>query len=321
MTTTTRADIRRRAAGLVRKRSRVTTDGVTVLTSDASTDLRSVTDTTAGAGPPVPTSLNRYRNWHIYRPAAVAAGDQVRAVAEYDARNREYRINGEPYTNAANTERFELLKDHPDNWNAGVNFAMEEFLFFPRFDEFSPVSESRRIYQVSAAPISISDLERPLSQIHNIQWHDESETTNEESWKDWDNGGRTWELFEDEGSFFIDFGFSTPDSSMQMRLVSLVPYSALTDETSTSAVEEEWAAFATLMVMGDWFRDENNPDDEWNVIYRKFEPAYWSRRRTILGRYTARSVGRNPQFVGAVGVAGRFGRGTVGSIGRYGRGL
>ena len=101
-----------------------------------------------------------------------------------------------------------------------------------------------------------------------------------------------------------------PDTNQQPRLITTQPYATLTDETTSSNVEELWAAMATLLVMADWLRDPDNPADEWTEIADRIKPRYEDRRRAVLGRYAWREVGRETQHGGGVSVCGRAGRGV-----------
>ena len=305
--TTTRAAVRRRAVVLARRRGRVTTDGVTELTSDVTTSLDEVPDTTPGAGLPVPTSPSRFRNWFIYRPVAVNAGDQIRAIAEYGAQARRYLINGERYTAACSAERYEILRDPPDDWNSAINEALKTLLWTPRLDEWTPTSNTQRIYTFGTAPLNgITDLAR-RTQVFELEFHPTADASGEENWQVWADGQHTYRTYEDEGTLRVVFGGLLPNTDNQFRWTILIPFAALTDETSTSTVDEEWAAWATLKIMAGWFADPDNPSDEWTEIGEQAEENYHDLRRAVLADLAYRTVGRHSQAGGSVSVGGRRG--------------
>ena len=304
----TRAGIIRNAVNKVPKLGLSTEDGSTALTPDANTNVRGIFDVSAAI--PLPASRSLHKNWFAYLPAAAVATDNIRVVAEYSAKEQGWLIAGDDYSTAptnASAGRFLILKDDPNLWNRALNYALSELLSFPRFDEFSPVSDTRRIYQIDAAPISVSDLTR-LSQIWGIEFHNENETANEETWKPWDNGQRTFELFEDAGTLYIHFGGRAPGTTEQFRLISVVPYAALANESTNSNVEEEWAALATLVTMAEWLADKDNPADEWNIQGKIWAPKYEARRRAVLGKFAYRQVIRSSERHATVRVGGRAGR-------------
>ncbi|KKK72528.1 hypothetical protein LCGC14_2902980, partial [marine sediment metagenome] len=309
---TTRAGIFRRAVHLAQTRGRSTADGVNGLTATTG-GATTLADTTSL--PPTGASTSLYANQWLYRPAANNAADYKRFVTAtgYTASTRQLTHGGPNYTEnpLAGTDdgTYLLLEDDPDTWNAAINEALRELLAFPRFDKWSPTSNTERVYQINSAPISIYDLDR-LSQIWGVQWHDENEASGEERWKDWADGDRAVLPLEDQGTFYLDFrGPKLPSTADQFRLITTQPYATLTDETTTSNVEEYWAAVATLVVMADWLNDHDNPADEWTEIGAKWGPVYEDRRRAVLGRYAFHQVWRGQTRRGGATVAGRAGRG------------
>ena len=305
----TRAGIIRNAVNKVPKLGLSTDDGVNALTADSNSDVHGLFD--VSVAPPLPASKSLYKDWYIYLPAAAAATDNVRIIGSFDPVSQGWRIAGTDYGTAPTNDaagRYLVLKDHPLTWNRALNYALTDLLSFPRFDEFSPVSDTRRIYAIASAPISVTDLTR-LSQIWDVEFHDETETANEEDWKSWADGQRTLRPFEDEGTLYLDFGRGrAPGTSEQFRMISTVPYAALTDETTTSNAEEEWAALATLVTMADWLADPDNPSDPWTEAGKRFQPLYEDRRRAVLGKFAFRQVIRTQERHGGVRVAGRAGR-------------
>ena len=321
-TTTTRAAIFRRAVHLARTRGKSSADGVSALTATGGDGSTTLIDT--GFLPPPPAVPNLYKKKWIYTPTLTAA-DAKRFANTYSAAAQKITIqSGLNWgTGPSSGTVYYILDDDPDTWNSAINEALRELLAFPRFDEFSPVSNSRRIYQIDAAPINVTDLDR-ISQIWGVEWHDENDAANEERWRDWNDGLRVVKPFEDAGDFFLRFGgtgfdrrgstFGLPSTADEFRLVTTQPYATLTDETTTSNVEEYWAALATLVVMADWLGDHDNPADEWTEIGAKYGPMYEDRRRAVLGQYAFHQVWRGQTQRGGSTVGGRGGRSRGGNV-------
>ena len=305
---TTRAAVLRRAFSLVPRLAYTTKDGVNALTSTSG-----AATTLIDTANQMPTGFvtATHKNWFLCRPAAAAAADKVRIVSSYTASTSTWTHGGPNYTNSPTTERYLLTKDPLNLWETALNEALQTELFQIRFDEFSPVSNTRRIYQVDGTPISVTDLDR-VADVHNIQWHPETDATNEEQWQDWYNGrGRLWHVFEDAGTLYIDFGSGRlPGTTDQLRLIVTQPYATLTDETTVSLVDEEWAAYATLLVMCRLLADLIDPRNEWTKVLKTMTPDIFcrDRRRAELAQYAYRTVERSSQRVGGVRVAGRAGR-------------
>lgn len=280
-------------------------DASTALTADAASDETIVV--AVEVAPPLGSSENLYHRWYISRPNASAAEDKVRLVARYDPVNQGWRPAGGQYTNVPDGELIRILRDHPQSWNRALNYALRELLSYPRFDEFTPTSNTRRIYDVSAAPISLTDVTR-ATQVMNIQYHSTSDATNEERWRDYARAGRSWEPYEDEDTLYIEFSHALGTAD-EYRIISLQPFGEVYDETITTVdVDEEWAALATLMVMADWHGDLDNENDEWTKVGRKYKSRYEERRRAILGRWNKRQVSKVSQRAGGFRVGGRAGR-------------
>ena len=326
MATTTRAAILRRAMSLVPDVAFATLDGVNALTMSASGGALAVIDTANQM--PVGYSTNTHQNWFMVRPALLSgtaaqkAADKVRIITAYTASTNTWTTAAPNYAiTPAATEPYRICKHHPSVWERALNEALRTECFFVQYDEWSPVSNTRRIYDLESAPISVTAIDR-MSDILAIEVHDENETANEEDWRPWANGQRTWRTYEDDGTIYVDFGAAVPGTTQQMRILSAQPYPALTDEITTSKVDEEWAAYATLLCMARALGDPDNPADVWTEMLRKHKPQEFcrDRRRQELGKYAFRVVEKSASRGGAVSVGGRAGRAGT-HIGRHGRGL
>lgn len=317
---TTRAAILRRALSLVPTVAFATNDGVNALTvtgGSASTVIDTANQLPAGF------AVATHKNWELVRPAMLSgtagqkAADKVRVVSSYAPSTNTWTVGAPTYAiTPASTERYLVVKDPINIWETALNEALATECFLIRFNSWTPTSNTQRIYTLGTAPLNlITDLEREAD-IHNIQFHPLSDATDAEQWQDWYNGrDRLWRAFEDAGVLYIDFGGATyggtrPGTTNVMRLVVTRPYPTLTDETTSSAVDAEWAAYATIMVMCRQLADMNDPRNEWTRIYHNLKPAEFVRKRRSaeLGKYAFRTVDRTSQRVGGARVGGRGGR-------------
>ncbi len=302
MATTTRAAILRRAMVQVPFAAFATADGSAALTS-TSGSTSSVVDTLNVM--PIPAASELMQDWWVYRPAAGDAGDQRRFVAEYDAVNLGWKTAPPVYANAPTTERYLVTKEDPYAWNRAVNEALRLECFFVRRDTFTPTSNTKRNYVVTAAPISISDFLR-ATQIHDIQSHPTNDASGEERWVTI-APRLQWDPVTDDNAITLEFSRAL-DTAREYRLVSTHAFPVLTDETTTSTVDEEWAAFATVLVMARWYGDPQNPNDRWARAGRDALRFVRDRRRAELQKYGFREVGRHTQQGGGARVRGRAGR-------------
>lgn len=313
--TTTRAAIIRRAVMLARTggqepRGFATRDGVNALESTGG----SVTTLIDTAGlPPGGASTSVGKGWWIYLPTMEAA-DQKRLISSYAPATQTFTHGTPNYSGTTVTALgtgipYLVLKDDPDDWNSAVNEALRTLLSEVQYDEFTPTADRKTTYAVASAPISIAGITR-RTQILGIDWRDVNDATGEERWVPWADGYRSWRAYADEGAVILDFEDPerAPTTQQRLRVKWAPQFTTLADETTTSDVDEYWAALATLTVMSDWLGDPNNPDDTWAVIGARARLQYTAQRRLINGEDAFRRVSRTSQQSGIYGVRGRGGR-------------
>jgi hypothetical protein len=299
-----------RAIHLVPDKGLSSNDGVNSLTASSGT-TSTLVDTTDL--PPAGASSALFANQWLWRPNANNTGDYYRTIGGtgYAASTQTITAQAPVYTEAptggTDDGVYRITRDPPWLWNRALNEALRTECFFVEIDEFTPTSNTQRRYVLTAAPISISDLTRK-TQIANIQWHPANDTAGEELWRDWADGRREWEVEEDDSAITIDFRFVPPATTQELRIISTQPYTTLTDETTSINVDLEWAAWATLL----WMARYNKKDEEWQEIGKDALEFVRDRRRQELEQFSYRTVGRESQFVGAVSVGGRGGRGRAG---------
>lgn len=305
--TTTRPAILLRAAHKMPARAFVTVDGVNELTASGGTQIEGASTLIgAGVAPPNGYAASTHKNWHLYR-REVSTGDRIAIVSSYSGTNRTWTTKSTFATASTSGKFYGVYKDDPNTWIQALNEALRQECFFLRYHEFTATDATKLRYDLSAAPITNTDLTR-ISQVVGLERHTDSEAAGAERWRPWADGRRVYDIEEDEATFTLDtmgFGLNTAD---EMRLVYTMPYTALTDDTTTSKVDIDWAAWATLLVMGRWLGDPNNNDDEWEVMRRKAQAECDMRGRLQLGRYRYKTVQRHSTPIGGVSVGGRRGR-------------
>lgn len=311
----TKAGIRRRAVLLARGGGQpplgfATRDGSTALTSTDGA-ARTLIDT-AGL-PPSGASTSVGKGWWIYLPTQEAA-DQKRLILSYTAADRKFTHEGPDYsattiTNLGTGIPYLILKDDPDDWDSAQNEALRTLLSEIQYDEFTPTANDQVRYNVASAPISVSGITRP-TQILDLDVRDADDAAGEERWVPWSDGYRTWRAYTDEGVIYLDFEDPdrAPDTDMTLRIKWAPQYAVASSEDGTIAVDEYWAALATLTVMADWLGDPDNPSDTWNVVGRRVKQQYAAQKRLNLGEDAYRRVSRTSQQTGIFGVRGRGGR-------------
>ena len=313
--TTTRAAIRRRAVSLARinghSRGFASRDaGVTALTATGGTTTTLID--TAGLPPAGAASTTAKGNW-VYRPAQAAA-NQKRLVASYSGANRTITIEtGTDWTVApAASDPYLILKDDPDVWDSAMYEALRTLLTTVKYDEitFTSANDDLSRYTLSAAPFTLARIVRD-TQVMDIEVRDSGDASGEERWVPWANGSRTWQTYMDEQDVILDFGSAriAPSTSDRIRVKWTDQFTIPAAESTSIAVDEYWAALATLVVMADWLADPNNAEDDWNMIGARARRQYVGQRRGILGADAFRQVSRTAQTAAVGGVRGRGGRG------------
>lgn len=302
---TTRPAIRRKAGIYAGTHlAFVSADGVNGLTASGGS---STTLVDAGVAPPNGYSSNTHKNWHIYLPAADAA-DQVRVVSSYTGSSRTWTIpTGENYgTSPQSGDSYLILREHPQFvWDTCLNLALTTKCALVRYHEFDPTSTTQSRYTLTSAPISLSSADIiDVSQFRALEWRDENDAAGEEYWHPYYG---PWEVEHDEGTFILDTFDRHLNTARTWRLVYTLPYASLTDESTTSNVNVDYAAWATLLTIGEMLGDHNNPDDDWEVVRRKASQQFDIHHRRALGKYQGRIVSQSQVRRPGVSVGGRRG--------------
>ena len=283
----------------------VSADGVNGLTASGGS---ATTLVDAGVAPPNGYSANTHKGWHIFLPGADAA-DMVRVVSSYTGSTRTWTIpSGEDFgTSPQSGDVYGIFKEHPQfEWDTALNLALTQKCAFVRYHEFDPTAETTLRYDITASPISMTatDITSP-AQFRALQWHNENEASGEERWRDFEGA---WDIEEDEGTFTLVLPYGRGlNTARTWRLVYTMPYAALTDETTTSNVDPDYAAWATVLTLGERLGDQNNPDDAWEVLRRKASEKFDEYHRRALGRYVGRIVLQHQVWRTGVSVMGRRG--------------
>lgn len=297
---TTRNQIRLKIFDLHPKLGTATQDGITSLqaTGGSATTLEDRNNAL-----PTGAAINLYKNQFLHRPVASDARDIRRILTTYDGASQTYTHAGPDYIdNPVATDPYLVCLHDPDQWTRAINSALLTRLFFiRRTDAWTPVSNTRRLYtDLTAAPISITGIDR-AGRIVNVQRHNPTELTDEERWKDWADGSRKWEAFDEAGAVQIKFDFPgrPPTTQEEMRFVLALPFATLADEaTAEVEVDVEWAAHASVLEMARMWGKPTNPKDPLIESAARARPAYDTIRAMELQRYSGPIVSNPARRVG-----------------------
>lgn len=314
---TTRLEVRRVAVGMCPLRGLASIDDENDLIASAG-GARELTD--SGVLLPSGASTALFTNVFIHRPKAANAADVVRIVGASGYSAPDYRIThqGPNYTEnplaGADDGTYLLLKDHPFLWDRALNVALKNELFFRHDQTWTPTSDTQRLYTIGTAPLDTIAGITKQTQIHNVQVHGKDDVALELQWRNWYNGRREWDVWEDNDVLLLEFPYPAgpPDTNDRMRLITTRPFSAVTSESTAINVDLQWAAAAVVMVMARWLADDVNEKDEWTQYGVDATTIYTDYRRQLLGKLSHRTYGRSATRTGGVSVGGRGGRGQRG---------
>ena len=297
---TTRNQIRLKIFDLYPKLGTATQDGITALQA---TDGAALTLVDRNNALPTGAAQNLFKNQFLNRPTAASPLDVRRIITTFDGAASEYTHAGPVWTNnPVVTDPYLICLHDPDHWTRAINSALLTRLFFiRRTDAWTPVSNTRRLYtDLTAAPISITDIDR-AGRIVNVQRHNPTELTDEERWKDWADGNRKWEAFDEAGVVQIKFDFPgrPPTAQEEIRFVLALPFTTLGDEDAADVlVDVEWAAHASVLEMARMWGHPTNPKDPLIEAAARARPAYDTIRAMELQRYSGPIVSNPARRVG-----------------------
>ncbi|MCR4341807.1 MAG: hypothetical protein NUW01_18180 [Gemmatimonadaceae bacterium] len=266
-------------------------------------------------------SPGRFGAYWLHRPAAAAAANFYRRIRGdgFNAQTGKLDIQGAIWTVAplasADTGEYEIWPGdvHPAAVNRAISRALTTRCFSIQRDSVTTNGQTR--YDIAASPFtltSISSIQNQVLEINQVSGTD----PNARIWP-WASGGRSWWPEEDNNTLYLRF---YPAPSGTLEIVWKKPYADLTDETTTSAVNEDyvkWAAFYEL-----FFALENRAkaESESKVNYKDLKETcyarYWARNQMEMGRFASQYHHPRPRWRSAV-AAPTSGRG-YGGLGGYG---
>ncbi len=295
---TTRAEVIRRAVYLTR-RGLSTIDGVNALVASSGA-VGSITDT--DALPSTGASTDLFAEQWLNRPNADNSEDRKRLIGDgdYTASTRVLLHDGPDYTEAplagapADDGVYLITVDDIDDWNIAFNEALLTELFRLHYLEFDPTDGDRRQYDPTATPISAAWL-TDRSMIRAIETRDDGQAANERQWVEYSIGFRAWDAYEDQGSLSLDFKYGTPPQTDEtIRIIATRPYKTVTSDSTSIAVEEEWAVLATISKMAEMLGDFTDLENDWSQIMRQRRIAQrlGMKRLKHLGKYAGTAATR-----------------------------
>ena len=293
--TTTMTGIIRRAGALVPERAHVARQGGQTALTATSGAAQTLIDTVGYPYGITTTYMKDRWLWNLTQGL-------VRKVSSTTEATGTYTHAGAAWAAPASGDIYMVLLEHPEIWMAAVNEALQTLLTTRTLLEWTPTDSDQDDYSITAAPISATNVQRD-SQIFAVEYRPADDAN--ARWEPWNDGFRTWQAYMDGETVRISFGDLKPSTADKMRFTLLQQFAPVTNLTTSIAVDEEWAAYGTLLAMARVLK-QNKPGDEWTRIERDIAaPAYDGRRRAILGGDGYRQVGRNNQRGGILGVGGR----------------
>lgn len=215
------------------------------------------------------------RHW-LWRYTADAV-DEFRLVkhATYDGRTFRVTVGDPNYSTAPTTDGYFLTEDDPIDWWAALQHALREYVFVLHFDEWNPTDNDKRQYDVTAAPISETDIVT-RDQILDVEVRDDSEASGERQWEHFNNGRRHWTVYNDaeqSGKVILDFDRGTPPQTDEtVRMVVRKPHDVVSESVgSTFTVPAAWVRDATILAMAQMKGKPGDPDDDWRRIIRRLD--------------------------------------------------
>lgn len=261
-------------------------------------------------------SSGRYGNYYLYRPAAATASDVIRRVTVdgYDGNEGQITHSGPAWTinplASSDSGYYELWPWNPLDLNRASVRGFETRLFSIQQDDITTNGQSQ--YQVSATPFSLTSIDTDNLILEVLQVHGTDPNANVSVWT---KEGKTWWEEWDNDTLYLRF--DTPPTGT-IRIVWKKPYTALSDDTTTSTVNKQWAMWATALelfiALSKQAQSRGETSANYDVLEKYAFERYWARRKMYMGRFASTLNVPRPRWRSKA-PAPRMGRGFSSSLG------
>ncbi len=235
-------------------------------------------------------STSRYKLYWLHRPNANNAADVIRRVnvTGYAPTTGVLTHGGPDWTEAplagADDGTYELWPWDPRWINRAYSRALTTRCFSLQRDDITTDGAAR--YQMNTSPFPTSGISTTQDQV--LEFEQVIGTDPDATVVPWLKGGRTWWPESDNDVLFIRFA---PAPTGTIRMVWKLPYTDVTDETTTSTVDKEYAMWAMAFELLIALRRQANTDSESAANYAELEeyawPRYWARNHMFMGRFAS----------------------------------
>ena len=261
-------------------------------------------------------SESLYGNYYLYRPAAATAADVVRRIAfgGYDPDNGKLTHSGPVWAidplESSDSGYYEVWKHNPVEVNRAMTRAFQTRLFSIQQDDITTNGQTR--YEVGASPFSLSSIESDdqILEIGQVWGTDPNARV-----RVWTKEGRTWWPEPDNDTLYVRFD---PPPSGVIRITWKKPYTALSDDTTTSTVDKEWAVWATALELMIALSRRAQLNGETSANYDQLKEyayaRYWGLRKKFMNRFASQLITPRPRWRSSAS-APRMGRGFTSALG------
>ena len=253
-------------------------------TAGSTTTLTDTTNLAVGGN-----STSRFMSYFLYRPAAATASDKFRRVTPTGyAPTTGVLTQGTPAWTIAplassDSGYYELWQYDPVQVNAAISRALTKRCFALERDLVTPNGQSR--YDITASPFSlpVTNVQDQILEI--VQFYGTDPNARIQPWQ---AAGKTWWPETDGATLYVRFD-TPPTGTIQVTWKK--PYTALTDDSTTSTVPLEYVAWASFFELFDALSKQaiarGESDAPWASLRQSAFDRYWTENHKYLDRFAS----------------------------------
>ncbi len=232
-------------------------------------------------------SANRFHNRYLYVPGFDAVANHVRRVREWIPERRQFEHDGPDYSLEA-LGTVEVHAYDPLDVNRAISRALARRCFSIQRDDIE--TNGQTLYTIGTAPFDVlaSITESPDEQIFDVQ-QVLSPSGNYLRTIPWATGGRTFRGVLDNNVLTVQFD---PAPSGTIRVIWKKPYTALSDETTTTACPLQYAVWGSyyelFMALEQRAMNAGESGAQYGRSKNVAEERYMREHRVALGEYAYR---------------------------------